>query len=146
MLFRSLGNLNRLYQMFPYKNWAHRDEVRTELRQKNIWPPHSEARPMTQLVLSGGDFSHCGRAAAARAKRKGPARQLWGRDKGGHFSTIGRSASATVRGTRWLTADTCAGTRVTVSQGAVTVRPRHGGRAVTVRAGHSHLVRARKAS
>jgi len=36
--------------MFPYKNWAHRDEVRTELRQKNIWPPHSEARPMTQLV------------------------------------------------------------------------------------------------
>ena len=45
-----LGNLNRLYQMFPYKNWAHRDEVRTELRQKNIWPPHSEARPMTQLV------------------------------------------------------------------------------------------------
>jgi hypothetical protein len=45
-----LGNLNRLYQLFPYKNWDHRDEVRTELREKQIWPPHSEARPVAQLV------------------------------------------------------------------------------------------------
>jgi hypothetical protein len=45
-----LGNLNRLYQLFPYKDWAHRDKVRAELREKNIWPPHAEARPLTQLV------------------------------------------------------------------------------------------------
>ena len=46
-----LGNLNRLYQLFPYKNWAHRDELRAEFRAKGIWPPHSEgAHPMTQLV------------------------------------------------------------------------------------------------
>ena len=45
-----LGNLNRLYQLFPYKNWAHRDEVRGELRRRNIWPPHSDIRPLTQLV------------------------------------------------------------------------------------------------
>ena len=45
-----MGNLNRLYQLFPYKNWAHRDELRAEFRQKNIWPPHSEVRPLTQLV------------------------------------------------------------------------------------------------
>lgn len=45
-----LGNLNRLYQLFPYKNWAHREEVRTELREKKLWPPHSEARPVVQLV------------------------------------------------------------------------------------------------
>ncbi|MBV9579317.1 MAG: NIPSNAP family protein, partial [Chloroflexi bacterium] len=38
-----LGNLNRLYQLFPYKDWAHRDQVRGELRQKGIWPPHAEA-------------------------------------------------------------------------------------------------------
>lgn len=102
------------------------------------------ARPYTQLVLSGGDFSHCPRATGARASRKGPSRRLWGRDNGGRFSTIGRSASATVRGTRWLTEDTCAGTRVTVAEGAVSVRPRRGGHAVTVRAGHSRLVRARR--
>jgi hypothetical protein len=45
-----LGNLNRLYQLFPYKNWAHRDQVRTELRDKHLWPPHAEARPVAQLV------------------------------------------------------------------------------------------------
>jgi len=45
-----LGNLNRLYQLFPYKDWAHRDQVRAELREKKLWPPDSGVRPMTQLV------------------------------------------------------------------------------------------------
>jgi hypothetical protein len=45
-----LGNLNRLYQLFPYKNWDHREKVRTELREKGIWPPHAETRPVSQLV------------------------------------------------------------------------------------------------
>ena len=45
-----LGNLNRLYQLFPFKNWDHRDQLRAELREKNLWPPHTEARPVTQLV------------------------------------------------------------------------------------------------
>jgi hypothetical protein len=45
-----LGNLNRLYQLFPYKNWDHRDEVRARLREQHLWPPHAEARPVAQLV------------------------------------------------------------------------------------------------
>jgi hypothetical protein len=45
-----LGNLNRLYQLFPYKDWNHRDQVRGELRQKGIWPPHGDAHPVAQLV------------------------------------------------------------------------------------------------
>lgn len=45
-----LGHLNRLYQLFPYKNWDHREQVRSELRQKQLWPPHTEARPVEQLV------------------------------------------------------------------------------------------------
>jgi NIPSNAP protein len=45
-----LGHLNRLYQLFPYKNWDHREQVRAELRQKQLWPPHTEARPVEQLV------------------------------------------------------------------------------------------------
>jgi hypothetical protein len=45
-----VGNLNRLYQLFPYKNWAHRDELRAEFRSKGIWPPHGDIRPNTQLV------------------------------------------------------------------------------------------------
>jgi NIPSNAP len=45
-----LGQLNRLYQLFPYKNWDHRDQVRAELRQQQLWPPHGEAHPVAQLV------------------------------------------------------------------------------------------------
>jgi hypothetical protein len=44
-----LGNLNRLYQLFPYKDWAHRDQLRADMRAKGIWPPHGEARPVSQL-------------------------------------------------------------------------------------------------
>ncbi len=45
-----VGNLNRLYQLFPYKNWDHRNEIRAEFRRRGIWPPHTEARPIAQLV------------------------------------------------------------------------------------------------
>ena len=103
------------------------------------------ARPVTQLTLTGADFSRCRpRGSAARAAAKGPQRRLWGQDKGGRFTTIGHGASATVRGTRWLTQDTCEGTRVTVTQGAVDVWDRGRHRRVHVRAGHSYLARTRR--
>ena len=45
-----LGNLNRLYQLFPYKDWEHRETVRRELREQRLWPPHTDQRPVAQLV------------------------------------------------------------------------------------------------
>lgn len=45
-----LGNLNRLYQLAPYQDWAHREQIRAELREKRLWPPAAEARPVAQLV------------------------------------------------------------------------------------------------
>ncbi len=59
IFFASQGNLNRMYQIFPYKNWDHREEVRTEFRKQGVWPPHSEARPINQLVrfMYPADFS-----------------------------------------------------------------------------------------
>ena len=45
-----LGNLNRLYQLAPYRDWAHREAVRAELREKHLWPPATDARPVSQLV------------------------------------------------------------------------------------------------
>jgi hypothetical protein len=45
-----LGNLNRLYQLLPFKDWNHRDEVRGQLREKGIWPPHGDVRAVSQLV------------------------------------------------------------------------------------------------
>jgi hypothetical protein len=80
------------------------------------------------------------RAAAVTPVKR---RKLWGSDRGGRFRTHGRNSVATVRGTRWVTTDTCAGTRTTVTRGSVSVRDVHRKRSVLVRAGHSYLARSR---
>ncbi|HEY6758192.1 MAG TPA: hypothetical protein VI318_01835 [Baekduia sp.] len=104
------------------------------------------ARGLTQLVLRGGNFTSCGaastRAHASKAtKKKKPPRALWGSDDHGRFETRGRGSVATVRGTRWLTEDTCDGTRTTVAAGAVAVRDLRRGKTVVVTKGHNYLAR-----
>ncbi|HEX5924708.1 MAG TPA: hypothetical protein VFY45_12810 [Baekduia sp.] len=110
----------------------------------------ASGRGMVQLLLRGGDFSHCkttnkavARAAAAKRKssKKQPPRSLWGSDDHGRFQTRGRGSVATVRGTRWLTQDTCAGTLTRVVAGAVAVRDLRSGRTTVVTRGHQHLAR-----
>jgi hypothetical protein len=81
-----------------------------------------------------------GKRASAAQKKKAKARKLWGDGKGS-FRTSGRHSAATVRGTKWLVQDTCAGTLTRVTQGAVTVR--HGKKVVVVRAGKRYLAKAR---
>jgi hypothetical protein len=51
MLTTQQGNLGTLYQLFPYKNYAHREEVRTEFRKQGVWPPRAEVRPLHQRVV-----------------------------------------------------------------------------------------------
>ena len=101
---------------------------------------------MTDLDLRGPGPT-CPRsqatARAAAAARRKPPRKLWASDKGGRFRTHGRNSVATVRGTRWVTTDSCAGTRTTVTEGAVSVRDLRRKRTVLVRAGHSYLARKR---
>ncbi len=105
------------------------------------------ARPLiTELTLYGGDFSGCrpSQRAAARAARRrkgGRGRHLWGNGKG-KFRTRGRYGAATVRGTIWLTEDRCAATRVKVARGVVAVRDFTRGKTVTVRTGRSYSARA----
>jgi hypothetical protein len=106
------------------------------------------ARGLTDIFLRGPALN-CARprasasAAAVAAKRKPRKRQLWGHDNGGRFRTHGKNSVATVRGTSWVTTDTCRGTRTTVRSGAVSVRDVHRHRTVLVRAGHSYLARRR---
>src|SRR4051794_26809679 len=113
-------------------------------------PRHARGR--VDIHLRGGDFSRCARPAL-RARRSGvmgkasyirrdPVRRLWGRDRGGRFRTYGRHSQATVRGTRWLTKDTCAGTLTLVRHGAVMVHDFARRRNVLVRAGHRYLASA----
>jgi hypothetical protein len=80
------------------------------------------------------------RAGVAAAKKK--KRHLWGDGKGS-FRTTGKYSSATVRGTKWLVQDSCAGTLTRVVRGTVTVRDTVKHKTVIVRAGKSYLARPR---
>jgi streptogramin lyase len=97
----------------------------------------------TPTVLTLMTEMTCGRSRRLSSviPAKGSVRHLWGRDNHGHFVTRGRSAVATVRGTVWLIRDTCAGTLVKVTKGAVSVRDLVKRRTVVVTAGRSYLAR-----
>jgi hypothetical protein len=107
----------------------------------------------TDLVLKGQIArSQCaplkGARAAVATKKKGPKSvlgKLWGNGKG-KFRTTGKYSSATVRGTIWLTQDECDGTLTKVLRGTVRVADRKRHKTVTVKAGHSYLARAQRAS
>ena len=53
----------------------------------------------------------------------------------GKFRTRGQYSAATIRGTKWLVQDSCAGTLTQVKQGVVSVRDNVKGKTITLRAG-----------
>jgi hypothetical protein len=93
---------------------------------------------MVDIYLRGS-LGSCRARTASIARKRG--RALWGRDHHGRFRTHGATSVATVRGTHWLTQDTCAGTVTKVTSGVVSVRDQVRHRTVTVRAGDSYLAR-----
>jgi hypothetical protein len=109
-------------------------------------------KPVTTIRLRGGSFASCKRPLARRsiagrlfgafasASKKRKVRSLWGSGHG-NFRTRGRGGAATVRGTIWLTQDTCDGTLVRVRRGVVGVRDFAKKKTFTVRAGHTHFAR-----
>ena len=99
------------------------------------------ARPITTLKLV--EKLTCpkrGKASAAAKKKK---RRLWGDGKG-RFRTEGSYSSATVRGTRWLTEDTCTTTLTRVALGSVTVRDFVKKKTVIVKAGKKYVARRKR--
>ena len=101
----------------------------------------SAGTPVTELQLTGGDFSACAKPARAARAAAPPRRELWGSGHG-RFRTRGRNSAATVRGTIWLTRDTCEGTLTVVRRGVVAVYDRVENKTVMVRAGHRYLAKA----
>jgi streptogramin lyase len=95
------------------------------------------------LQLSGSSFKNCrnARTLASAEKPRPPRRRLWGRAKG-KFRTRGRYSITSVRGTTWLTADSCDGTVARVTGGTVGVTDLLRGRQVVVRTGKSYLSKA----
>ncbi len=104
-------------------------------------------------TLTGGNFAVCPANAAPKkavlvaqiaAKKASPStvvRKLWANVKG-NFTTSGRYASASVRGTQWLTEDRCNGTYVFVAFGAVRVTAFATHRSTLVKTKRSLLVKA----
>jgi uncharacterized repeat protein (TIGR01451 family) len=95
----------------------------------------------TTLTLVGADFAACGSSRTLSAKSQTPIRQLWGSAKG-NFTTKGRFAAATVRGTIWLVQDRCDGTLTQVVEGVVDVADQTTGKTVSVAAGQSYVALA----
>jgi streptogramin lyase len=94
---------------------------------------------LTELVLQGPKLKRtCSSKAVHKAAKR--SRHLFA-NAHGRFRTRGRYSSATVRGTQWLTKDSCAGTLTKVMRGSLQVRDLVKRRNVTVKAGHSYLAR-----
>jgi hypothetical protein len=91
--------------------------------------------PVCQRAKAKDSFS------VARASRRKPKRRLWGSDHGGRFRTHGKNSHATVRGTRWVVGDSCAGTLTRVSSGQVVVRDSVRRKNVVLDAGERYLAR-----
>jgi sugar lactone lactonase YvrE len=102
-------------------------------------------RGLTEMRLAGGgDFKRsCKVRTGAKSKRKRrPSRQLFS-SVHGRFRTRGRNSTATVRGTKWLTKDTCAGTLTRVMEGTVVVQDLRKHKKVVLKRGHQYLARSR---
>ena len=96
---------------------------------------------IAQFALDEALAACTGKASAAAKKPR--TRRLWGSGSGA-FRTSGRYSAATVRGTRWLVQDSCAGTLTRVTQGSVAVRDNLRRRTIVVRAGRRYLARPRR--
>jgi hypothetical protein len=83
------------------------------------------------------------KATAAAAKKKPKTRKLWG-DGSGSFRTRGQYSAATVRGTKWLVEDECAGTLTRVVRGVVSVRDNVKRKTITLKAGKRYLARPKR--
>jgi len=106
-----------------------------------IFTQKKAKKPITVLTLS--EPLACPKKHFAEASAKKKKRHLWGSGKG-KFRTKGKSASATVRGTIWLTQDTCTTTLVHVKRGVVDVFDFAKNKHFLVKAGHTYVAHARK--
>jgi hypothetical protein len=102
----------------------------------------TQTKTTTDLTLNES-LTACKKSRGAAAAKKPKTRKLWG-DGSGSFRTRGQYSSATVRGTKWLVQDSCAGTLTKVSKGTVSVRDDVKRKTIIVRAGTQYLARPRR--
>ena len=99
--------------------------------------------PVTELQLSGALSCPKRKTSGVAATKPPRTRHLWGNAKG-RFRTRGKYASATVRGTNWLTEDRCDGTLIRVRTGRVEVTDQVTHRRIIVTTGRSYFAKAKR--
>jgi streptogramin lyase len=99
-----------------------------------------KGKAITVLKLVGALSCKAKKVGATTSRKRG-SRSLWGSGHG-NYRSEGSHGAATVRGTIWLTKDTCAGTLFKVKRGVITVEDFTSHRKVKVHAGHSYLAPA----
>jgi hypothetical protein len=128
------------------RHTQHGDFFRGRFVLRQVRVKRGSRKLLTVLTLSGSSFSQRCRtttaSASAKRRSKKRVRRLFGSAKGS-FRTKGRTAAATVRGTRWGVQDRCDGTLVTVQRGRVSVRDLVKHKTVSVTTGHTYLARRR---
>jgi hypothetical protein len=108
----------------------------------------SKRNGLSTMTAVGGGLACASRVPKGGAPRVAAARRgrsLLGSARG-RFRTRGRHSTATVRGTKWLQKDTCAGTVTTVKAGQVVVRDLTKRRTVLVKKGGRYLARSPRSS
>jgi hypothetical protein len=99
---------------------------------------------LTTLALTGGNNGICPGVASDRARIARASHRRFrylGASGKGNFSTSGRYAAATVRGTSWVTEDYCDGTLIRVRRGTVSVRDLVRRQTIIVRSGRSYFAK-----
>ena len=100
-----------------------------------------EPSDLVGMRLVEGNFKTCGkRTLAGAGQAMKPVRRLWAKGSG-KFQTMGRYATATARGTWWLTADLCDQTVVRAREGSVLVTDFVTKKKVVVKAPKSYTAR-----
>jgi hypothetical protein len=97
---------------------------------------------LATMVLAGSLKAASSRATAAKGKKAKVLRQLWASGSG-RFATKGRFASATIRGTTWLTIDRTDATVIKVTAGKIAVRDFKKKRTVVIGKGRQYVAKGR---
>jgi hypothetical protein len=106
------------------------------------WFQVRQPQAITEFKLNEA-LASCKKKSARAAAAKPKTRKLWGDGKG-KFRTRGQYGAATIRGTKWLVQDSCAGTQVRVTEGSVLVRDDVRKKNVVVRKGKRYTARPRR--
>jgi hypothetical protein len=95
-------------------------------------------------VAARRDGAGSGRAHVPGARATRPGTRTRRGDGSGAFRARGQYSAATVRGTKRLVQDSCAGTLTKVAKGVVSVRDNVKRKTVIVKAGRQYLARPRR--